>query len=69
MSALNTSRTKPVRMTRMHFQVIAKALRDYQPAPGEDPNGVFDTIVQGFADALAETNDRFDRKTFIEACR
>lgn len=70
MSARNTPRTKPVRMTRMHFQVIASVVANLDAEPGLTmlDHELLRTLAKRFANRLADTNDRFDRDTFIVAC-
>ena len=60
-------------MTARQFEFLAKILRDAMPdgAIGDmevgEAIGVA-TVILGFADALQDTNDNFDRARFIRAC-
>ena len=63
-------------MTRKDFRLIAETIRllpsfDLPPLDswGSHFDAVrFNVIVSKFADALADTNPRFDRQRFISAC-
>lgn len=50
-------------MTRQDFQRIADTLR----TSGEGPETIR-RLADRFADTLAETNPRFDRERFLDAC-
>lgn len=53
--------SEPVaRMTRVHFKLIAEALRRAGPDK--------DTCIESVADALTGTNPHFNRSKFIAAC-
>ena len=59
-------------MTRQHFELIAEVLRDVRPwTPGllslVTPDEFISSIAETFADALADTNPRFNRERFLEA--
>lgn len=59
-------------MSKRHFELIAEVLADvrgyYAPTPSQFTNDeIHGNYVLAFADALAETNPRFDRIRFIEA--
>lgn len=53
-------------MSRRDFELIAWTLKRYAEDRfgGELPEG----LAEAFADALARTNDRFDRGRFLRAC-
>lgn len=62
-------------MTRKDFELIAKAVRESNledDSLGDDPNysdrGSKKNVAWILADALAETNPRFDRERFVRAC-
>lgn len=50
-------------MTRQHFELIARVLRE---APVDIVG--WHILVQRFADELAAENPRFDRERFLRAC-
>ena len=59
-------------MERRHFELIARVIRDL---PESSTLKNIDSRVDGrdhaamrFADALANTNPRFDRAKFLKAC-
>ncbi len=52
-------------MTKKDFQAIARAI--HKASWGSERVRVED-VISRVADALAETNPRFDRARFIEAC-
>ena len=47
-------------MTRKHFEMIAEALKEAKASY---------TVVTNLADKLEETNPRFNRSVFIQACK
>lgn len=54
-------------MTRKDFELIARVLRYYK----EDMNGTsthVSNLAHRFATELEQTNPRFDRRTFFDAC-
>jgi hypothetical protein len=51
-------------MTRKDFQLIADVIANV-----EFRDGGLSTLVDDFANALAQTNAAFDRKRFIAACQ
>jgi hypothetical protein len=50
-------------MSRRHFELIASTIRAL-----DMPANRREHVARDFADALAATNDRFDRDRFIKAC-
>lgn len=52
-------------MTRKDFQLIADAISELNNYDGDD---AYSYIANVFADRLADTNPRFDRNRFLEAC-
>ena len=65
-------------MTRKDFELIARVLRDAEPAAATSSDPAINTrrtaehcvwtdIAADFADALAGTNERFDRGRFLKA--
>lgn len=65
MSATYTARSRGrARMTRQHFELIARVIRDvHRGSPMDDV-----ALVAEFSRALAATNGRFDRGRFERAC-
>ncbi len=57
----------PATLQHRHFAVIAGILADLGPNQGVFPNQN-QAICEHFADGLAETNPKFDRKRFLAAC-
>jgi hypothetical protein len=60
-------------MTRKDFELIAKAIKsavDYEQTFEDSNTGTRSIAGVAFnlADALADTNDRFDRAKFLKAC-
>ena len=55
------------KMTRQHFELIARVLSAYRPAWSIEQCAAVDVVVDAFADALAPTNPNFDRERFIRA--
>ena len=60
-------------MTRKHYELIARAIRDSRPhAYGEGHERVesaqFDRTAVEVAIALSWENPRFDRERFLKAC-
>ncbi len=56
-------------MNRKHFEMIAAILkrrRDLYILGGDQK--VIDKLAHDFADQLEETNERFDRDRFLNAC-
>jgi hypothetical protein len=53
-------------MTRMHFELIARVVRDVLEHRGDPMDDK--ALVAEFARALAATNGRFDRGRFERAC-
>lgn len=51
-------------MTRKDFELIAEIVRTTFP----NNYNLRVNIAERFADRLAETNPRFDRERFVEAC-
>jgi ABC-type branched-subunit amino acid transport system ATPase component len=58
-------------MTRKDFELIAHVLRTspHLRALDELAAEVRDSLAQEFANALANTNERFDRAKFLKACQ
>jgi hypothetical protein len=58
-------------MTRKDFQLIADTVarlyKDFDCSPSEDTVSL-SLVAEELADALATTNDRFNRETFLTAC-
>lgn len=52
-------------MQHRHFATVAAIIRGMD---GEDFEGLRPTIARRFADELATTNPRFDRRRFLLAC-
>ena len=64
-SALRKDKRTRAQLQHRHFATIADIIRrmdDGAPWPVED-------IQTHFADHLADTNPRFDRQRFLNACR
>ena len=62
-----------MKMTAIQFEFLAKILRDAMPEGAISDLEVGEaigvaTVILGFADALQDTNDNFDRARFIRAC-
>lgn len=58
-------------MTRKDFQLIADAIAGMQDKYAGDDwtiNGAMYPFASQLADALAGTNPRFNRETFLKAC-
>ena len=51
-----------------HFQVIADVLCELQEAPARLNIIQHGQVVNLFANALADTNDYFDKDRFVDAC-
>lgn len=51
-------------MSRQHFQMIADVLANTPRVEAASR----EVLAEAFADALAATNERFDRKRFLAAC-
>ena len=58
-------RTGKSEMQHRHFATVATIIKGMT---GEDFEGLRGVIARRFADELASTNARFDRKRFIAAC-
>ena len=58
------------RMTRMHYQFVADALRANTPIAGDGPVAMrcWRTLVNSFANRLEMTNGKFHRDRFLRAC-
>lgn len=61
------------KMIREHFNLIAKALNNVRPS-GHDRDSTLKEDqwaidVEEIASALQQTNERFDRNRFINACK
>ncbi len=48
-------------MTRQHFTLIAEVISSSKPSEATQ-------MAHAFADKLRETNSRFNRERFLEAC-
>ncbi len=59
-----------MRMSKQDFELIAKVLYANRPYSGADADAwdTWSDIVDGFAYALANTNDLFDRERFVRYC-
>jgi len=64
-----------ITMTRQHFELIAKTIREAKQEYlkeieqyGVVERDVFDSLCEKFAEKLVETNPRFDVKNFLNAC-
>lgn len=59
-------------MTRKHFELIARTLRNLRPVPGFDGYTAvlrqWEKAVFTFTDMCAASNPRFNRSRFLEAC-
>ena len=58
-------------MTRKDYELIAKVLDGSAQSHAVNPftgKCLFEELVNDFADALAGTNPRFNRETFLTAC-
>lgn len=59
-------------MTKKDYELIASVLNGaYQDAANgteEDLIFMLESVIKPMADELGDTNPRFDRKRFIEAC-
>jgi len=60
-------------MTRQDFEMIAETIRanaaELDAALGAEKGDIaFGITANAFADALAQTNPRFDRARFLRAC-
>ena len=53
-----------VNFQRRHYEFIARVIKSTQGIHG----AVNREVAEAFADALAGTNDNFDRERFIKAC-
>jgi hypothetical protein len=53
-------------MTRQDFELIARVIKA-QRKPHNDTD-TLDRITREFAEALGDTNPRFDSQRFVEAC-
>lgn len=53
-------------MTRKDFELIAGVIKG-QRKPHNDTETI-EELAREMADALADTNDRFNRDTFLKAC-
>ena len=65
-SAARKDRTQPTdaNFQHRHFAEIARVIRTLPGAPD-----IIDDVAEHFADELARTNPRFDRKRFLAACK
>jgi hypothetical protein len=52
-------------MTKKDYELIAEVILNSQ---GLTRGGVMDTLAERMADALAGTNERFNRSLFLKAC-
>ena len=55
-------------MTRKDFELIAGVINAYAPESINEGFTVLQLLAEDLADALAGTNDRFNRETFLTAC-
>lgn len=55
-------------MTRKHFTAIAKALATTRPSGDAKRVAQWLRDVEAMANTCAETNPRFDRVRFVDAC-
>jgi hypothetical protein len=61
-------------MTKKDFELIARTIRARREgANGDDPwmagfRAAHTALARDFADALAASNPRFDRESFLRAC-
>lgn len=55
-------------MTKRDFELIARVIRSV-PSWDESDSARRRELAMTFANALTETNPRFDRERFLEACR
>jgi hypothetical protein len=61
-------------MTRKDFELIAKVLSTRRQTEASDlaePErlAAIDCVIEDFGNALSQTNNRFDKKRFVEACK
>ena len=54
-------------MTRKDFQLIADVINEF-PRLDYGVESVIEELAEELADALAGTNERFDREKFLAAC-
>jgi hypothetical protein len=52
-------------MTKKDYELIAEVILNSQ---GLTRGGVMDTLAKRMAEALADTNPRFNREMFLKAC-
>jgi len=52
-------------MTKKDYELIAEVILNSQ---GLTRGGVMDTLAERMAEALADTNPRFNRSMFLKAC-
>lgn len=60
-----------VEMQHRHFATVAAIIRSMAKVHNQEHGfiDVRDDVAEHFADELAKTNPRFDRKRFLAACR
>lgn len=66
----NATKPKGYKMTRKDFELIAGVISDLMADfnnCGSDAVSL-SIVAEELADALARTNDRFNRETFLKAC-
>ena len=56
-------------MTRQDFEAIAATVRRVRRCHGKEQQFAMEHIATALADMCAETNPRFDRRLFLQACR
>lgn len=64
---LNTGRDNSVTFQHRHFAKVAAIIAAIPPYNGDHRNDV-QSIAEHFADALAATNENFNRDRFLAAC-
>lgn len=55
-------------MSRQDFVLIAKTIHALRAPTGVLTKGLHIEVANDFADALAHTNERFNRARFLKAC-
>lgn len=55
-------------MSRKHFEALAAALRESKPLAEQSALLQWQLDVAKVSDVLAESNPRFDRGKFLDAC-
>lgn len=57
-----------IRLTKKHFEFLAHTMRQARPSAGGQELAGLDLAAYRLADALRQTNPRFDEAKFLEAC-